>query len=58
MLYYSTLCGPIKVNVDLIWQLGPYFEQQQVGLRSVFEYMNSKGSRYFFGHIPVSELKI
>jgi len=58
MLYYSTLCSPIKVKVDLIWQLGPYFEQQQVGLRSVFEYMNSKGSRYFFGHIPVSELKI
>lgn len=58
MLYYKTLCNQINVKVDLIWQLGPYFEKQQVNLRSVFEYMNSKGSRYFFGHIPISELKI
>jgi hypothetical protein len=58
MLYYTTLCNEIGIKVDLIWQLGPYFEKQQVGLRSVFEYMKSKGSRYFFGHIPVSELKI
>jgi hypothetical protein len=58
MLYYTTLCGQINVKVDLIWQLGPYFEKQQGNLRSVFDYMKSKGSRYFFGHIPVSELKI
>jgi len=58
MLYYTTLCKQIGVKVDLVWQLGPYFEKQQDGLRSVFEYMKSKGSRYFFGHIPVSELKI
>lgn len=58
MLYYTTLCNKIGVKVDLVWQLGPYFEQQQVNLRSVFDYMKSKGSRYFFGHISVSELKI
>ncbi len=58
MLYYTTLAKPLGIKVDLVWQLGPYFEKQQKGLRSVFEYMNSKGSRYFFGHIPVSELKI
>ena len=58
MLYYTTLCNQIGIKVDLIWQLGPYFEMQQVNLRSVFDYMKSKGSRYFFGHIPVTELKI
>jgi hypothetical protein len=58
MHYYTTLCNEIDVKVDLIWQLGPYFEKQQSGLRSVFEYMNSKGSRYYFGHVPVTELRI
>ena len=58
MLYYTTLAKPLGIKVDLVWQLGPYFEKQQKGLRSVFEYMKIKGSRYFFGHIPLSELKI
>lgn len=58
MLYYTTLAKPLGFKIDLVWQLGPYFEKQQKGLRSVFDYMKSKGSRYFFGHIPFSELKI
>jgi hypothetical protein len=58
MMYYSTLCEPIGVKVDLIWQLGSYFVGQRDNLRSVFEYMLSKGSRYYFLDIPVKDLKI
>lgn len=58
MMYYSTLCEPIAVKVDLIWQLGSYFVDQKESLRSVFEYMLSKGSRYYFLDIPIKELKI
>lgn len=55
MLYYSTLCKPLKIKVHLFWQLGPYFLENQNGLRSVFEYMESKGSQYFFHEIPFDE---
>lgn len=58
MRYYTTLSAPLDIEIDLIWQLGPYFEKQQKSLASVFEYMKSKGSRYFFGHIPFEELRI
>ena len=58
MMYYSTLCEPIGVKVDLIWQLGSYFVDQKENLRSVFEYMLLKGSRYYFLDIPVKDLKI
>lgn len=58
MMYYSTLCEPIGVKVDLIWQLGSYFVDQKENLRSVFEYMLLKGSRYYFLDIPIKELKI
>ena len=58
MMYYSTLCGPIGVKVDLIWQLGSYFVDQKENLRSVFEYMLLKGSRYYFLDIPIKDLKI
>jgi hypothetical protein len=57
-MYYSTLCEPIGVKVDLIWQLGQYFVGQKENLRSVFEYMLSKGSCYYFLDIPIKELKI
>ena len=58
MMYYSTLCEPIGVKVDLIWQLGSYFVDQKENLRSVFEYMLLKGSRYYFLDIPIKDLKI
>lgn len=58
MLYYTTLCNPIGVTVDLIWQLGQYFVDNAVNLESVFQYMKSKGSRYFFHEVPFDELKI
>jgi len=58
MFYYKTLCERISVEVDLVWQLGPKFKEDEGKLQSVFAYMNSKGSRYFFFHIPVNELRI
>lgn len=58
MMYYKTLCDPIGIKVDLIWQLGSYFFDQKDNLRSIFEYMLTKGSRYFFYEIPIKELKI
>ena len=58
MHYYTTLCNPIGVKVDLIWQLGQYFVDNEESLRSVFEYMKSKGSRHFFLEVPFEELKI
>jgi hypothetical protein len=58
MMYYKTLCDPIGIEVDLIWQLGSFFVDQKDNLRSVFEYMLTKGSRYFFHEVPIKELKI
>jgi hypothetical protein len=58
MIYYKTLCDPIGLKVDLVWQLGEYFKKQEIQLRSVFEYMNPKGSTYYFHKIPVGMLKI
>ena len=58
MQYYTTLCKPIGVRVDLIWQLGQYFVDNKIALRSVFEYMKSKGSRHFFLEVPFEALHI
>ena len=58
MLYYTTLCKPIGVKVDLIWQLGQYFLDNEKALQSVFEYMQSKGSRHFFLEVPFEALKV
>jgi hypothetical protein len=58
MIYYKTLCAPLGFEVDLIWQLGKYFEEQEEQLQSVFEYMILKGSTYYFHKVPVEKLKI
>lgn len=58
MIYYQTLCKPLGIKVDLVWQLGSYFLAQKSNLKSVFDYMEEKGSRYFFLEIPFDELKI
>ncbi len=58
MLYYRTLCEPLNLKVELVWQLGSYFKEQEEGLRSVFEYMISKGSTFYFNKIPVDKLKL
>jgi hypothetical protein len=56
--YYRTLADKLNIEVELIWLLGPYFEKKQETLRSVFEYMENKGSRYFFGKIPIDLISI
>jgi hypothetical protein len=58
LLYYKKLTQSLNIEVDLVWQLGSYFEEQKLNLRSVYEYMISKGSRYYFHTIPIQELKI
>lgn len=58
MFYYKTLCKPLDVKVNLVWQLGSYFKENEERLASVFEYMISKGSTYYFGQIPVEELQL
>lgn len=56
--YYKTLVEPLGIKVELVWLLGPYFEKRQETLRSVFRYMNEKGSKYYFGRIPIKEISI
>lgn len=56
--YYRTLTNPLDIRVELFWLLGSYFENKQEALRSVFEYMEKKGSRYFFKRIPAQELEL
>ena len=58
MFYYTTLCKPLGFHVDLIWQLGSYFKEQETRLRSVFDYMKSKGSSYYFHKIPINVIKL
>ncbi|TSA21084.1 MAG: hypothetical protein D4R69_03760 [Actinomycetales bacterium] len=58
MQYYSRLVKGLGIKVELVWQLGKYFIDQEANLKSVFEYMASKGSRYYFLTIPVEELNI
>lgn len=56
--YYRTLTSSLNVRVELFWLLGRYFENKQEALRSVFQYMETKGSRYFFRRIPTLDLEI
>lgn len=56
--YYKTLASGLNIEVELVWLLGPYFEKKQETLRSVFEYMERKGSRYYFGKIPIKDISI
>ena len=58
MQYYSRLVQGLGIKVELVWQLGKYFVDQEANLKSVFDYMASKGSRYYFLTIPVEELNI
>lgn len=56
--YYRTLTNSLNVRVELFWLLGPYFENKKESLRSVFEYMETKGSRYFFKRIPALSIDL
>jgi hypothetical protein len=54
--FYKTLARPLNIEVELVWLLGPYFKKNEMSLKSVFKYMEDKGSRYYFSKIPLSEL--
>ncbi len=56
--YYETLCTPLGIEVDLVWQLGKYFLDQKDNLQSVFEYMLEKGSRYHFLELPIDTIRL
>lgn len=57
-VYYEKLVENLGIKVEIKWVLGKYFEDQQVQLKSVYEYMLSKGSTYYFHKLPVGDLKI
>jgi hypothetical protein len=56
--YYETLASPLSVKVSISWVLGEYFKTQESQFQSVYEYMLTKGSKYYFGFLPVNELEI
>jgi hypothetical protein len=58
LYYYKTLASMLDIDVELIWLLGSYFEKKQETLKSVFDYMERKGSRYYFQKIPINEISI
>lgn len=57
-MYYETLLSPLGISLEISWILGPYFKQKEIQLKSVYDYMLSKRSKYYFGDIPVEELNI
>ena len=56
--YYETLASQLSVKVSISWVLGEYFKTKENQFQSVYEYMLTKGSKYFFGALPVNELEI
>jgi hypothetical protein len=56
--YYEKLLEGTGIKLEIVWLLGPYFYENRAGLASVFEYMESKGSRYYFEILPVEELAL
>lgn len=58
MIYYSKLVSGMGIKVELVWQLGQYFVDQEANLKSIFEYMMSRGSRHYFLTIPIDGLNI
>lgn len=56
--YYEKLLEGTGIQLQIVWLLGQYFYENSAGLASVFEYMKSKGSRYYFNNLPVEELTL
>ena len=56
--YYEKLLAGTGVKLEIVWLLGEYFYRNRTGLASVFEYMESKGSRYYFINLPIEELAL
>lgn len=56
--YYETLSSSLSINVGISWVLGEYFKVKESQFKSVFEYMLRKGSKYYFGSLPLQEIDI
>lgn len=56
--YYEKLLEGTGIKLEIVWLLGSYFYENKVGLASVFEYMENKGSKYYFEQIPVDKLSL
>lgn len=56
--YYEKLLEAHKINLEITWVLGSYFKEHESQLKSVYEYMLSKGSKYYYGEIPLDSLHI
>ena len=56
--YYETLLKDQGIKLDIFWVLGSYFKAQERQLKSVYDYMESKGSKYFFEKMPAHLLRI
>lgn len=56
--YYETLLQNTGIKLEIVWLLGRYFFENQASLESVFEYMEKKGSKYYFMQLPIEELSL
>ena len=56
--YYEKLVEDLGIKVEIRWILGEYFETHKTQLKSVYQYMLSKGSTYYFQKLPVNDLNI
>jgi hypothetical protein len=56
--FYSRLCKPLNIEVQIVWQLGSYFEKNKKSLQSVFDYMTNKNNQLFFKNIDITRLSI
>lgn len=54
--YYSKLLNEFNYEVQVMWRLGKFFEENSKSLASVYEYMILKNSPYFFSDIPITNL--
>ncbi len=56
--YYETLVKNLNINIEIKWILGQYFQDNASQLKSVYEYMLQKKSKYYFHSLPVNELTL
>lgn len=51
--YYSKLLAKHNYQIQIVWRLGKYFQDNSKSLQSVYEYMLMKNSIYYFEKIPI-----
>jgi len=56
--YYESLSATLSIKIAISWVLGEYFKVKENQFQSIYEYMLSKGSNYYFGYLPVEEIDI